>query len=71
MSFLLNLREGIAQILSWHGNAPEKIHFLVHVNKHKYGDAQLPEYLGICHVTPEFLRDFKKLCIKHKCGEKD
>ena len=71
MSFLLNLGEGLARILAGHGNATDKIHFIVHVNNWKYGDPQLPEYLGICRVTPAFLRDFKKLCIKHKCGERD
>ena len=71
MSFLLNLNAGLAEILSRHGDPGGKIAFEVRVNNWKNGDPLLPEYFGMCEVTPDFLRDFRKLCEKHKCGEKE
>lgn len=67
MSFLINLRAGLAEILSRGGK--RTYHFRVHVNSWDQGDKTLPEYLGMCEVTDDFLRDFRKLCEKHRCGE--
>jgi hypothetical protein len=71
MRFLVNLNEGLAQILP---RLPKtdlgatKLQFEVRVNNwdHPDGNRELPTYLGICKVPPKFLRDFRALCEKHK-----
>ncbi len=68
MSFLRNLNAGISGILVRAGK-DAGLDFEVRVNNWEIGDRALPEYFGTCKVTPEFLRAFRNLCEKHKCGE--
>jgi hypothetical protein len=69
MSFLLNLNNGLSHILPRLGK-DKQVHFEIRVNNRERGDKDLPEYFGMCYVTPKFLRDLRKLCEKHRCGER-
>lgn len=69
MSFLINLREGLNAIV-----AKRRLLYSFEVQVNNWaagpGDTDVPNYFGTCEVTPEFLMDFKRLCEKHRCGEK-
>jgi len=69
MSFLMNLHAGLGHILS-RIKSGDKVGFEVRVNNWKNGNVGIPEYFGMCEVTPEFLLEFKVLCEKHQCGER-
>lgn len=70
MSFLMNLRSGLGQILGRMGRTSmETIPFEIRVNNWEKGTEELPEYGGQCFVTPQFLVEFWALCEKHECGE--
>lgn len=68
MSYLMNIKPGVAEVLA--SGKPKHV-FEVHINRWEApeGDKNVPETFGTFMATPAFLRDFVRLCEKHRCGD--